>query len=705
MLVLAAAAFTVGIVVLSAHEADVERRRALANEQRGLAAALGEAAHDFARDGVADPERIRTLRARSLEMLVRTPVDTRSELAAQWKRIVAGLDVLGSAGESIAALSTALEDVRIRARVLLVRSVPVAGLLASGAASPAAQGMGELVGMAPEQLALELERMGPFDGESRERAQLLLDLLRRALAFLRSDATVLAADPSIRQALAGLAAQLEACEDGLGAVRTAAAGLDHLPDALGALNRSEEAVQRFVSDFEAGAKLPLAAFGASVRAWLYVTGLLALLALFAVGWRRGRYLRARAAEFESAWRDSTEATSYLRRLLHSFLRAVDVQGDRLAGTEASRVPGQELEDMVHETVGILPRIIAHRSRRAIVLSSIRESLQRHLGFARDCLIAHSSDGDGGGPALAPIREIETMLRNVGLHGGAALAAEIRMTAEDGLSANGAAAGAPEDPDRVAHDPSLVHHVLAGGFTELERCIDRAIEGERENVASIVFLINDLRAVGRTARLPVLPGFNPDLPRAGDTPRSRAPELRSEASRLLPGLREGLDHWQLQEGTTEELHVLRRGARRLAEAAGYRFSNWRRFWSTAAAFCVALGDGAIPFGPAVRHIVSGLVREATRLAQEKDAAAPSPALFRELLLYVALAETRHAELEAVRTDFDLYREPLMFPETADAAAGTDGSVEANVSGEIIQQLEHLRATIDRINLAPEPGNTG
>ena len=79
------------------------------------------------------------------------------------------------------------------------------------------------------------------------------------------------------------------------------------------------------------------------------------------------------------------------------------------------------------------------------------------------------------------------------------------------------------------------------------------------------------------------------------------------------------------------------------------------------------------------------------------------MLRELLIYIALAESDHEDLEEVRAAFGLDRYPLAVPEWSPGETGPadgEGEGEGDISMEIIQQLEGIRAALDRINDPPE-----
>ena len=171
--------------------------------------------------------------------------------------------------------------------------------------------------------------------------------------------------------------------------------------------------------------------------------------------------------------------------------------------------------------------------------------------------------------------------------------------------------------------------------------------------------------------------------------------------MLPSFRKGRSEWTAGDGDGASGAMLVRGSVSvLARAAEERMSPSRTFWNVAAAFCTALCERAIPAGPAVRRIMGEVAREFEATAERENPPLPPERLLRELLLYIALADSDHEELQAVRTAFDLERYPLAIPERPVETDLAEGKSGGDISMEIIQQLEGIRAALDRIDGPPE-----
>ena len=301
----------------------------------------------------------------------------------------------------------------------------------------------------------------------------------------------------------------------------------------------------------------------------------------------------------------------------------------------------------------------------------------------------------------------------------ALAREIR-TAASGDATRGEEAveeAAIRASTQAANGTETLHGIVARGFDVLERSLERVLAGEEEERGALIFLLDDLRAArGKTtfsssldfdpdlARRPEFgpPGTEPPEAGPGETAASGGPGLRSDAARMLPSFRKGLAEWTEGEGDGASAAMLLRGSVSvLARAAEEERSPARTFWHVAAAFCTGLCERAIPDGPATRRIMNEVAHAFEGTAGHEETPQPPDRLLRELLIYIALAESDHEDLEAVRAAFGLDRYPLAIPEWPPGETGpAEGEGEGDISMEIIQQLEGIRAALERINDPPE-----
>ena len=146
-------------------------------------------------------------------------------------------------------------------------------------------------------------------------------------------------------------------------------------------------------------------------------------------------------------------------------------------------------------------------------------LGKRLSAARDSVLAHlgpipnpGSNPDPGELDTTPLLEVESTFRECTLFAMAALAREIRAAAS-GDATRGEEAleeAATRAPTLAANGAETLHGVVARGFDVLERSLERVLAGEEEERVALIFLLDDLRVVrGRTPFSSSL-DFDPDL---------------------------------------------------------------------------------------------------------------------------------------------------------------------------------------------------
>ena len=508
--------------------------------------------------------------------------------------------------------------------------------------------------------------------------------------------------------------------------RRLARALESASAEVGHLAEGSARVLELLPRFEARTRREPEVLGASLDAWLLRSAALALAGLLALFWWRQRLLRSAAAGLDQAWGEAAESDWRARGLVLDLLRTIHSLDRRPA--ERAPVDGEDLEGSVREAKASLPRIVARRSQLAAALLSAREPLEKRLSAARDSVLAHLGPIPNPGPNpdpgeldTTPLLEVEATFRECTLFAMSALARELR-TAASGDATRGEEAveeAATRASTQVANGAETLHGIVARGFDVLEWSLERVLAGEEEERVALIFLLDDLRVVrGKTtfsssldfdpdlARQPEIgppqPGTEPPEAGSGGTAASDGPVLRSDAARMLPSFRKGLAEWTEGGGDGASAAMLVRGSVSvLARAAEEERSPARTFWRVAAAFCTGLCERAIPDGPATRRIVNEVARAFDETAEREEAPQPPDRLLRELLIYVALAESDHEDLEEVRAAFGLDRYPLAVPEWPPGETGpAEGEGEGDISMEIIQQLEGIRAALDRINGAPE-----
>ena len=754
------AVFALVAFVRHEHEIEADRRYALAGEQRSVARAAATLAKNLAGGSIpaasptsslastastvstASPPSaappsdsgVSALRTRSLELIARTPPEPHARLQsertlpAEWTRLAAGIDSLQGEWSRIVDFRSELEALREAGEALRESSERAAGALSgrdggmlgeAQALTLAARRFAEVVGRASLAEPAHLDRARePLDVLRQVRGALAAEIARTP-PFTASQAGLA---PTLHVRLAHLDARFDAAAEQLDAARRLARTLESASDEVGRLAEGSARVLALLPRFEARTRREPEVLGASLDAWLLRSAALALAGLLALFWWRQRLLRSAAAGLDRAWGEAAESDWRARGLVLDLLRTIHSLDRRPA--ERAPVDGEDLEGSVREAKASLPRIVARRSQLAAALLSARDPLGKRLSAARDSVLAHLGPGPNPDPGeldTAPLREVEATFRECTLFAMSALAREIRAAAS-GDAARGEAAveeAATRASTRAANGAETLHGIVARGFDVLEWSLERVLAGEEEERAALIFLLDDLRVVRGKATFSSCLDFDPDLARRpeigpprpgteppeagpGETATSDGPVLRSDAARMLPSFRKGLAEWTQGEGDGASAAMLVRGSVAvLARAAEEVRSPARTFWHVAAAFCTGLCERAIPDGPATRRIMNEVAHAFEETAGREETPQPPDRLLRELLIYIALAEIDHEDLEEVRAAFGLGRYPLAVPEWPPGETGpAHGEGEGDISMEIIQQLEGIRAALDRINDPPE-----
>ena len=688
-LLLAVAAAAAVSFIRSEHREAADRRYALAHAQRSAAAEAAALAEGLAGGPAPDVARVSALRARSLELLALLPPESAAALQAEWSRLAAGLDRVETEWARLLAFRTGLEALRDEARLLGEGSDRLAEVLSEvlSAGDLARPGGAEALALTSRQFGEEVDRVRVTDAAGLDRARSLLDAhagVQRLVAAEIARYAALAAPrggggPTRDAELAAAGARLESARERLEAALGMAAELEAVSKEVRRLAETNARVADLLPGFEAHRHQRPVVFGASLDAWLAGSAVLALAALIGLFRGRLRLLRAEAAGLDRAWSEAAGSDWRARGLVRDLLRVIDSL-DRKGLARRGPMGHEELDGYVREATAALPRIVARRSRLAAALLSAHESLRERLAAARDSALAHLRRPGPGKFDTAPLLKIEATFREATLFAMAALVRELR----------------------AADGSETVQDTAVRAFDLLDAGLERVLAGEGERSADFIFLLDDLRTVRGKAPFSSSLDFAPDLASPTGAGANDGLALRPDAARMLPSFRKGFAEWTAGGGDRDSAARLVRGSVSvLARAAEEGGSPARSFWGAAAAFCTALCERAIPAGPTVRRIMDEVAREFGEAAEREEAPPPPDRLLRELLVYVALAESDHEELEEVRTAFKLERYPLAVPEQpaeAESAEGdrSDGEPPDDVSEEIIQQLEGIKAALDRID---------
>lgn len=748
-----AAVFALTAFVRCEYQAEADRRYALADEQRSAARTAATLAKNLAGGSVpaASPtslastastastgsatstatpsdSAVSALRTRSLELIARTPpepdarLQSERTLLAEWTRIASGIDSLQDEWSRIVDFRSELGALRGTTEALRESSERVADTLSGRGGGTL--GEAEALILAARRFAEVVGRASLAEPAHLDRARELLDVLVRVRRVLAAEiartpsftASRAGLTPALPIRLANLDARFDAAAEQLDVTRRLARALESASAEVGHLAEGSARVLELLPRFEARTRRVPEVLGDSLDTWLLRSAALALTGLLALFWWRQRLLRSAAAGLDQAWGEAAESEWRARGLVLDLLRTIHSLDHRPA--ERAPADDKDLEGSVRETKASLPRIVARRSRLAAALLSARSHLGERLSAARDSVLAHLGP-DPGELDTAPLLEVEVTFRECTLFAMSALAREIRAIASGDATRGEVAveAAGTRASTHAANASETLHGVVARGFDLLEWCLKRVLEGEEEERVALIFLLDDLRVVrGKTtfsssldfdpdlARRPEIgqPGTEPPEAGSGRTAARDGPILRSDATRMLPSFRKGFAEWTQGDGDGASAAKLVRGSVSvLARAAEEEGSPARTFWHVAAAFCTGLCERAIPDGPATRRIMNEMARAFEETARHEETPQPPDRLLRELLIYIALAESEHEDLEEVRAAFGLGRYPLAVPEWPPGVTGpAEGAEESDIAMELIQQLEGIRAALDRINGPPE-----
>lgn len=699
----AAAVFAASTFLHFQHQSEAGRRHVLAAEQRRVAAAVAELVSNVGTGRVHALADIDVLRTRSLEIFARLPLEAAAGgLLKEWTRLARGLDVLSAERAPILALWSGLEDLRARGRLLEERSGRLTD--ASPARERTERTSREVLPVAARRFTEEVERAGVRSAPGLDRARAMLGLYGHSLTILLEEAVRRPASRAYPRAkLAALAARFGVVRRRLDAVRGTVDALAPVSAELGRLAEAGAKVVGSLPELEARALRPPAVLGVPLDGWLFGSCGLAFTGLLGLVCRRQRNVKAELAELDRAWAEAAEADWQARGMVRRLVRVIGAL-DRRSPASAGAPDGEDLDAAVRDAEAALPRIVARRSQLAVALAPVRDSLKRNVAAARRSAPANLAAPSGLLDAR-PLVEIEATLREAALFGAAAVARELRASApQANAGEKETAAEADVTLPEAADEPDSIRRIALRGLDLLDRCIDRALDGAGEEHAALIFHLDDLRTARGMAPFSDSLPFTPELAPSTAAVSGRTANLRSDASRLLPSFRKGLDGWETDAGENGAVRLVRGSVTALAHAAEEKNAPSRGFWSTAAAFCTALLDGAIPRGPAARRMMGEVSREFGNLAERKEEPVPPRRLFRGLLLYVALAESGHEDLRMVREAFSLDRHPIAIPEHLGDEGAAEGEEPVDVSTDLIEQLEELRAALERIDGPAEPDRT-
>ncbi len=275
------------------------------------------------------------------------------------------------------------------------------------------------------------------------------------------------------------------------------------------------------------------------------------------------------------------------------------------------------------------------------LGLLKAELIEHVRRARGALGAQGALE----PAVcaAAVQQVQGVLRTLGLERLALLAEELGKVTRtlDALP-----------PDRRED----VAGILRDGLDQLRDGIEHRAAARTEATWGLIASLNELRA---SLALPLVSEaclFAPELERRFDppvAPIADSAELADAARRERPVLHRGLYLWYSGREPERGRRKLRRVADHLRQAAQTESVQW--FFLVLEAFVVAIADGNLVAGGAIRRVLASVDQLLKRLGESGEgplAMAIPLDLVRDLLFYVGVSGCTHRLVRAVREGGEL-----------------------------------------------------
>lgn len=255
-------------------------------------------------------------------------------------------------------------------------------------------------------------------------------------------------------------------------------------------------------------------------------------------------------------------------------------------------------------------------------------------------------------------------------------------------------------ESLSASPREYFEVLAQALNKLPVYLNQVVFRGEENPASLIPLVNDLRALRGLSLYGMSHGleeaFSPagearsaeDLPRDDKDVASLVRKLRKTFQSSLVGLLKGSAH--------DNIKSLEKVCARLREIC--RGTPRENLWWVAGAFLEGLFHHSIPLGPAARRLLRDLDRELGLLqadpAANRDQSLPGE-LFSGLLYYLAMSGGETPRVRSVVDFFNLEEIPGSAVPSVDFGARVyDAEIIRRVSGGLLDELEQMKDLLAR-----------
>ncbi len=289
-----------------------------------------------------------------------------------------------------------------------------------------------------------------------------------------------------------------------------------------------------------------------------------------------------------------------------------------------------------------------------------------------------------------LHQVNGTLQMVELYGASLVAEEMEVLAQELVEGK---IGQRED----------AYEALMRGIIQLPDYLDRLQAGQRDMPIVLLPLLNDLRAARGAALLSENALFNPDLavevplgtPVDGAGPDTG--DMRQLARRLRHDYHLGLLGWFRDRDREASLQKIRDVIDRLREAAGEQDSA-RLLW-VAGGVIEALHDGGLESSVAVKRLVGQVDRQIKQIIDAGESSmveAPPRELLKNLLYYVAQADSTGERVTALKQDFQLASllpDAGVVDQSRDQLSGPNSALLDTVSKVIIEDLTQVKDNLD------------
>lgn len=327
------------------------------------------------------------------------------------------------------------------------------------------------------------------------------------------------------------------------------------------------------------------------------------------------------------------------------------------------------------------------------LNWVKSEIDETLKQARTSLEAYVDNTDDETQlrfCINYLHQVNGTLQMVELYGASLAAEEMEILAQELVEGK---IGQRED----------AYEALMRGIIQLPDYLDRLQAGQRDMPVVLLPLLNDLRAARGAALLSENALFNPDLtvevPLGTQAPGAGPDtgDMRQLARRLRHDYHLGLLGWFRDRDREASLQKIRDVIDRLREAAGEQDSA-RLLW-VAGGVIEALRDGGLESSVAVKRLVGQVDRQIKQIIDTGESAmieAPPRELLKNLLYYVAQADSTGERVTALKQDFQLASllpNAGVVEQSRDQLSGPNSALLDTVSKVIIEDLTQVKDNLD------------